>query len=576
MAETAPAVALLFDDAELGAHLREALRERGARIVHEGTLATLSRDTLLSAGAQVVVVNLDDDAADALDHLYDVIDGDHPRVVFNDAQVSRKLDGWDRARWARHLAVKVLAEGDIDPPRPLDAPAFEPPVHEPVPVHEYAPVGAHPVRETPTEQDPAAPDRPQGGLLQESHPEEPHAALAAIEPEPTAEVLLSPVHGDAAEASETLAAELEALLAADESVPAEDDFGSGLNYTIGEHQELHDGHFGADTLMTQGPAPLPPPPQATVDSASRPAFQLDHVALTPVDDDFLPLDTPITVEKVPAAQALHTGWSLVDDDAAPATKASAAPKDFGVEKVSAADYLAPEGGSEAESNIHPGMTLELVSIEEAIAPQNMDYSHEMQLGELDTALGRLLLLGATMDSTDSVCAFLAALPASLRMTVLHTQHQGGISAEDLAERLSKHSVLPVRVASHGMRARHGEVLIVPASRHVRLLRDGRVECEAVEISSFQNPSIDASFTTAASVFGRDAIAIVFAGHATDAVAGAQAVHDRGGKVWVEQTMGDHYGDMVHGVEAERLAGFSGTPFELAARLVEEFSVEAQR
>lgn len=574
MAETAPAVALLFDDAELGAHLREALHERGARIVHEGTLATLSRDTLLRAGAQVVVVNLDDEAADALDHLYDLIyddmgDGDQPRVVFNDAQASRKLDGWDRARWARHLAVKVLAEGDIDPPRPLDAPAFEPPAHDEHP----SAVGAHPVREIPTEHDAAALDRPQGGLLQELEPAEPLAA----EPEPTVEVLLSPVHGDAAEESETLAAELEALLAADESAPAEEEFGSGLNYAIGEHQELHDGHFGADTLMTQGPAPLPPPPEATVESASRPAFQLDHMALTPLDDNFLPpLDTPITVEKVSAAQALHTDWSLVDDDAAPVAQASAAPKDFGIEKMSAADYLAPEGGNADESTIRPGMTLELVSIEEAIAPQNADYSHEVHLGELDTALGRVLLLGATMDSTDSVCAFLAALPASLRMTVLHTQHQGGISAEDLAERLSKHSVLPVRVASHGLRARHGEVLIVPASRHVRLLRDGRVECEAVEVTSFQNPSIDVSFTTAANVFGRDAIAVVFAGHATDAVAGAQAVHDRGGKVWVEQTMGDHYGDMVHGVEAERLAGFSGTPFELAARLVEEFSVESQR
>ena len=127
-----------------------------------------------------------------------------------------------------------------------------------------------------------------------------------------------------------------------------------------------------------------------------------------------------------------------------------------------------------------------------------------------------------------------------------------------------------------MRARPGEVLVVPASRHVRLLRDGRVECEAVEISSFQNPSIDSSFTTAAGVFGRDAVAIVFAGRATDAVAGAQAVHDRGGRVWVEHTSGDHYGDMVHGIEAERLDGFSGTPFELAARLIQEFSVEAQR
>jgi chemosensory pili system protein ChpB (putative protein-glutamate methylesterase) len=75
---------------------------------------------------------------------------------------------------------------------------------------------------------------------------------------------------------------------------------------------------------------------------------------------------------------------------------------------------------------------------------------------------------------------------------------------------------------------------------------------------------------AANVFGRDALAIVFAGQATDAVAGAQAIHDRGGQVWVESSVSDHYSDMVHGVMAERLASFSGSPQELAVRLVEDF------
>src|ERR1700744_6608761 len=92
MSEAATAVALLFDAAELGGHLRDALRERGAQIVHEGTLAAISRDLLQGSGAEVVVVNLDDQAVDGLDHLYDVIDSDRPRVVVNVAPDSRGLD----------------------------------------------------------------------------------------------------------------------------------------------------------------------------------------------------------------------------------------------------------------------------------------------------------------------------------------------------------------------------------------------------------------------------------------------------------------------------------------------------
>jgi len=588
MAE-APAVALLFDDAELGAHLREALRERGARIVHEGALGTLSREVIHGTGAQVVVVNLDDEAADELDRLYDVIDGDHPRVVFNDAQASRGLDGWDRARWARHLAVKVLADGDVDPPRPADALAVETPA-----VHEAVAVAAAPVAAVAAvalaeaDEEPAA--EPEATTLAEI---EPVADIALIDESP--EILLSPVVGEAADVSESLAAELEALLAADTDEPAEDDFGSGLKQIAEDAPPLHDGMFGADFLAdTHGPAPMPPvhdellaqlppplpqreeltasvptEPLGAPPSAPRPSFQLDHLALTPLDDDFIPADAPIKVEKMSTAEALHSGWSLVDDDAPMAEEATV---DFGIEKMDAADFLAPDVDLEEAPMAEPTMTLELVSIEEAIAPRE-EYSHEVHLGELNSALGRVLLLGATVDSTDSVCAFLAALPSSLRMAVLLTQHQGAASVDALSERLSKHSALPVRIASHGHRARAGEVLLVPANRQVRLLRDGRIESEAVELASLQNPSIDSAFTTAASVFGRDAVAIVFAGPGTDAVAGAQAVHDRGGKVWVEQASGDHYADMVHGVEAERLASFIGTPFELAARLIEE---EVQR
>lgn len=601
MAE-APSVALLFDDAELGAHLREALRERGARIVHEGGVATLSRELLHSTGAHVVVVNLDDEAADDIDHLYDVIDGDHPRVVFNDAQASRGLDGWDRARWARHLAVKVLAEGDIDPPRPADALAVETPVVRMVEAPVAAGVVAAPMAMSLADAElEAEPGAETDVAVAEPAFEE--AAPPMLDDEASPEVLLSPAVGEAADASESLAAELEALLAADtgEAV-TEDDFGSGLKDFGDDVPELHDGDFGlpaatvhegrklveppplpgakfgADALMTQGPAPLPKAdeltasvptePLASPPSAPRPAFQLDHLALAPLDESFMPADTPIKVEKLSAAEALHAGWSLVDDDAT-SMPADVETHDFGIEKMRAEDYLALDV-EEVEPSVQPRMTLELVSIEEAIAPTDFEaFGHEMQLGELESALGRVLLLGATVDSTDSVCEFLSTLPASLRMAVLLTQHQGAASIDALMEKLTKRSALPVRIAAHGERARAGEVLLVPANRQVRLLRDGRVEAEVVEVFSFQNPSIDTAFTAAANVFGRDALAIVFAGPGTDAVAGAQAVHDRGGKVWVELASGDHYADMVHGVEAERLASFTGTPTELAARLIEE-------
>ena len=80
MTDAAPAVALLFDDVELGARLRDVLQEHGAHIVHEGDVASLDQQSLSEVAADVVVVSLDDAATDALDQLYGLIDGGRPRV----------------------------------------------------------------------------------------------------------------------------------------------------------------------------------------------------------------------------------------------------------------------------------------------------------------------------------------------------------------------------------------------------------------------------------------------------------------------------------------------------------------
>jgi chemosensory pili system protein ChpB (putative protein-glutamate methylesterase) len=577
MTETVPAIALLFDDTELGGQLRAALHERGARIVHEGGVSSLSRELLQQVGADVLVVNLDDSADDALDQLYEVIDGDRPRVVFNDAQASRALIGWDRARWARHLAVKVLAEGDIDPPRPDDARGVDTP---PEASMEAAPVE---VPAAPVEA--ASPDAPpvEAG-------EEP--TIQDLEPAPDAE--LEPdflVHGDAGQheqtvavESENLAAELEALLASDELSPDDKDgSGPGLRYFDDEElPPLHDGNFGepaaAATLESSPTGIHEAGFNETLSGVTPPAFRTDHLQLSSLTDPSVATTPAAAAEPVPrdTAPAVRapSAWALVDDSAAPAASAVAEKHDaaaFGIEKLSAADFLAPDVEPVAHG-MEAVMSLELVSMEEAIAPQAYVHEHEMVLDVLGSALSRVVLLGAAVSGTDSVCSFLGALPASTRLTFLHTQHQGGQSSAALVEKLAAHCALPVRLAVRGIRAAVGEVIVVPAGQEVRLRRDGSIELlPNGAADAVQEPSIDASLTMAANAFGSDALAIVFAGRGNDAVAGAQAIHDRGGQVWVESSSGDHFADMVSGIFAERLVSFSGTPPELAAHLIEVFS-----
>ncbi|HKR75756.1 MAG TPA: chemotaxis protein CheB [Rhodanobacter sp.] len=515
MAEARPSVALLFDDAELGGNLRQVLQEHGAQIVHEGSVAGFDVALQRQLDPDVLVVNLDEDDDAAFDRLMEMIEGERPRLVFNDARASRALSGWDRARWARHLAVKVLASGDVDPPRPSDALAVE--TVQTAPAELLATRLAEP------------------GPTPAAEPADHEAAMPEPDPQDEPRPVEPPLHDDEHEAqsraaSDDLEAELAALLAADEPLPREDAVPSAPRQEL----PLHDGDFG-DAMSFD-------------DELSVPAAAV----------------APVVAAKAPVAPE---SWTLVDDDAP--VHAHAAPVDagdFGIEKLSAADFLAPDV-EPADEEFQPTMSLELVSMEEAVAPQAWE-PNEMLLDELGSVPSRVVLLGAAVDGLDAVCGFLATLPATVRHTILLTQHFGGQPAAAVLQRLAAHSSLPVRLAMHGSRARGGEVLLVPTDGQVQLRRDGSVELRNHD--GAQESSIDASFTMAANVFGRDALGIVFAGNSTDAVAGAQAIHDRGGQVWVESADGEHYADMVSGIFAERLVSYSGTLHELAAHLIEVY------
>ncbi len=114
-------VALLGRDDGARRQLRDALQEFGAAIAFEGEPSAASGPSALGASLDVVIVNLEEGLDDALDHLQAVLDDPAINVVFNDADASRSLEGWDLARWARHLAAKVLGHGETMPPVPEGA-----------------------------------------------------------------------------------------------------------------------------------------------------------------------------------------------------------------------------------------------------------------------------------------------------------------------------------------------------------------------------------------------------------------------------------------------------------------------
>lgn len=117
MAEADVRVALLARAGSARDQLRRALDELGASLVAEGDPAELDPADVIGKSPTLVIVSLEPAIEPALDRFDDLMALPNVQVMYDDAEVTQQLDGWDLNRWARHLAAKLLGR-DILPPAP--------------------------------------------------------------------------------------------------------------------------------------------------------------------------------------------------------------------------------------------------------------------------------------------------------------------------------------------------------------------------------------------------------------------------------------------------------------------------
>jgi two-component system chemotaxis response regulator CheB/chemosensory pili system protein ChpB (putative protein-glutamate methylesterase) len=613
------AVALLYDTRERGAHLREALAAFGAPIVYEAPTHLLDRAALERSQANVVVVNLDAQQDPDLDDVYGLLADDRYRVVFNDGDVSSALSGWDQARWARHLAAKILG-ADIDPPRPADAE----PVPAAVPRSDAADEESARV-EASAEPQAAAPV--QGEAVSEQ------ASAAALslasewsldDPDTTPRATPEPVPPPVETielANDPLAIDLDDLIQIPD-VPHRDDVSAlfdELDESTAAKSRPASGDAAAlepfdlaeiDDLLTTFDAPPPPraateeftaydfdvgeePAVAPPPAPEVPALAADDGLAFTLDDEFVAdreaetpraaTPTPVPAPaREPSTVAVPTQWSLEDmiDDPGdvPAAPPPTGPAEFGIEKLSAEEFLAPpsEGQAEpAEVGLDASdFSFELIPLEEAVAPVAAESTaHENWLDPdsiaAKTRVRRVWVLGASIGGPESVREFLADLPRDYPALFLLAQHLGGEFVDMMTRQLAKATPLTIRTPTHGERVGHGEVVVVPTTHRLLVDAEGVIVLERNAEEAPYSPSIDQVLRDVADRFGAGAGAIVFSGMSTDAVEGSQYLADKGGRVYVQNPDTCVVSSMVDAVVDAGIVGFVGSPKELAEKLLAE-------
>ena len=117
-------IALLARAGKARDQLHAALNEAGAHIVAEGDPSQLEPAQVAGHRPNFFLVSLEPAMEASLERFDDLFAGPDVDVMFDDAEVTAGLDGWDLNRWARHLANKVVSSAGLLPPVPDGTPEW--------------------------------------------------------------------------------------------------------------------------------------------------------------------------------------------------------------------------------------------------------------------------------------------------------------------------------------------------------------------------------------------------------------------------------------------------------------------
>nr|WP_219630908.1 chemotaxis protein CheB [Stenotrophomonas maltophilia] len=105
--------------------LREALSHADVQLVLEDDPNTLEARVLQEARPQFVVIALEAAIEDALERLEAVLSAPGLTLVFDEAELAARRDGWEAQRWGRHLSAKLHGHQQVLPPGAEEEPSLQ-------------------------------------------------------------------------------------------------------------------------------------------------------------------------------------------------------------------------------------------------------------------------------------------------------------------------------------------------------------------------------------------------------------------------------------------------------------------
>ena len=177
------------------------------------------------------------------------------------------------------------------------------------------------------------------------------------------------------------------------------------------------------------------------------------------------------------------------------------------------------------------------------------------------------VLAASLGGPAAVKEFLDFIPSGLPVAFVLAQHIDARMQESLTRVLVRHNHMPCHIAHDGDKLKSGQLLIAPVETEIDFSADGQVISRIIKWDGPYSPSIDQVLANVGRRFGKKSIAIIFSGMGSDgSISGPQMV-EAGGSVWAQDEKTCACPSQPDAMRATGCVSFSGTPFDLANRLV---------
>jgi chemosensory pili system protein ChpB (putative protein-glutamate methylesterase) len=176
------------------------------------------------------------------------------------------------------------------------------------------------------------------------------------------------------------------------------------------------------------------------------------------------------------------------------------------------------------------------------------------------------VLGSSLGGPEAVKDFLDALPKGLPVSFIYGQHIDAQFVPVLAQVLARHSHFKLSVATGGDQPRVGEVLIVPADRET-IFKEGVLRLLPTPWPGLYGPSVDQLILNTYSAFPNMG-AILFSGMGNDGAEAVKKLQEFEIPVWAQSSETCASSAMPDACRETGAVQFSGSPQEMAKRLVE--------